>query len=170
MLAIVLALGSSMSFGVSDFLAGSQTRRTSLWTVIIFSQLSGLILLALVTLARGQALPVEVLLPALGAGLLTVVAVAAGYQALAIGVMGIIGPIFSLSCAVPVIFGLASGERPSALQLAGIGIALGGVILASREKSAGGHHQATSRASILLAVLSALAFGFTKIFYAQGAQ
>ena len=40
MLAIVLALAASLSYGASDFLAGSQTRRTSLWTVIIFSQLA----------------------------------------------------------------------------------------------------------------------------------
>ena len=170
MFAIVLALAASLSFGTSDFLAGSQTRRTSLWTVIVFGQLAGLSLMALVVLARGHALPEEVLLPALGAGLLTVVAVAAGYQALAIGVMSIIGPIVSLCAAVPVIVGLASGERPSAAQLVGIGIALGGVILATREKSAGEHHQATSKLSIVLAVLAALAYGFVMVFYAQGAQ
>jgi len=170
MFAVVLALASSLSYAVGDILAGSQTRRTSLWTVIIFSQLAGLSLLALVVLARGHALPEEALLPALGAGLLTVVAIAAGYQALAIGVMSIIGPIFTLGAAVPVIVGLASGERPSAWQLAGIAIALGGVILASREKSAGEHHQATSRASILLAVLCAASYGFVMVLYAHGAQ
>ena len=170
MFALVLALAASLCFGTSDFLAGSQTRRTSLWTVIVFSQLAGLILLALVVLTRGRALPEEVLLPSLGAGLLTVVAVAAGYRALAIGVMSIVGPIVSLCAAVPVIVGLARGERPSALQLAGIAIALGGVLLASREKSAGEHHQTTSKLSVALAALAALAYGFVMVFYAQGAE
>jgi drug/metabolite transporter (DMT)-like permease len=170
MLAVVLALAASLCYGASDFLAGSQTRRTSVWTVIIFSQLASLSLMALVVLARGQAPPREVLLPALGAGLLGGVSVATYYQALAIGVMGIIGPVCSVGTAVPVIVGLASGERPSALQLAGIGMALGGVLLASRKKSAGEHHQATSKLSIALAVLSAMAFGFAMVFYAQGAQ
>jgi drug/metabolite transporter (DMT)-like permease len=170
MFAVVLALAASLCYGASDFLAGSQTRRTSIWTVIIFSQLASLSLMALVVLARGRALPEEVLLPALGAGLLGGVSVVTYYQALAIGVMGIIGPVCSVGTAVPVIVGLASGERPSALQLAGIGMALGGVLLASRKKSAGEHHQTTSKLSIALAVLSAVAFGFAMVFYARGAQ
>lgn len=170
MLAVALALAASLCYGASDFLAGSGTRRTSLWTVIVFSQLTGLGLLASVVLARDQALPSEVLLPSAGAGLLTVVAVLAGYRALAIGVMSIVAPIVSLCAAVPVIVGLARGERPSAPQLAGIAIALGGVLLASREKSAGEHHQATSRLSVALAALAALSYGFVMIFYAQGAE
>jgi drug/metabolite transporter (DMT)-like permease len=170
MLAIVLALAASLSYGASDFLAGSQTRRTSLWTVLIVSQVAAVSLMALVVLARGHALPEEVLLPALGAGVLAAVSLAAGYQALAIGVMSIIGPILSLAVVVPLVVGLASGERPSALQLAGMGLALGGAILASRQKSAGERHQATSRASILLAVLCAVAYGFVMVFMAQGAD
>lgn len=170
MFAVILALAASLSYGACDFLAGSQARRTSLWTVLIFSQLAGLSLLALVVLARGHALPVEVLLPALGAGVFTAAASAAGFQALAVGVMSIVSPIVGLYAAVPVVVGLARGERPSALQLAGIGIALAGVILASRHKSAGEHHQATSRASIWLAVLAALAYGFMAVLFAQGAQ
>ncbi|HET6495826.1 MAG TPA: DMT family transporter [Thermoleophilia bacterium] len=170
MFAVVLALAASLCYGGSDFLAGSQTRRTSIWTVIIFSQLTSLSLMALAVLARGQAPPREVLPLALGAGLLSAVSVATYYQALAIGVMGIIGPVCSVGTAVPVMVGLASGERPSTLQLAGIGMALGGVLLASRTKSAGEHHQATSQLSIALAVLSAMAFGFAMVFYARGAQ
>lgn len=170
MVAVVLALSASLSYGACDFLGGSQTRRTSLWTVIVFSQLVGMGLMALLVLARGHALPEEVVLPALGAGLLLVVVVVAGYQALATGVMSIIEPLLSLCAAVPLVVGLASGERPTAPQLAGIGIALGGVILAARKQSAGEHHQATSRASIWLAVLSAVAFGFVMVLFAKGAK
>jgi len=170
MLAVVLALAASLSYGAGDFLGGSQTRRTSLWTVLVVSQPTGLVLMALIVLLRGEPLPQDVLLPALAAGLLMVVTLAAYYQALAIGVMSIIGPIFSLSVAVPVIVGLVRGERPSAVQLAGIAIALGGIFLASREKSAGEQHRATSRASIGLALLSGTAYGFVMVFYAQGAE
>ncbi len=170
MLAIVLALTASLSYGAGDVLAGSQARRTSLWLVLVLSQFSGLAVLAVVVLARGRPLPVDVLLPALMAGLLSVVFIASYYGALAIGVMGIVSPIASLSVAVPVIVGLASGERPSALQLAGMAIALGGVLLAVYRKSAGKHHQATSLASIWLAVLTAVAYGFAMVFYARGAE
>jgi drug/metabolite transporter (DMT)-like permease len=170
MLAIVLALAAGASWGGGCFLSGSQTRRTSLWTVIVFSQLAGLCLMAVIVLARGQALPGEVVLPALAAGVLSVVSVAASYQALAIGVMCIIGPIISLSVAVPVVVGLAAGERPFVVQLAGIAVALCGVILASRQRSAGKCHQATSRASVGLAVLTAVVWGFVMVLYAKGGE
>jgi len=170
MLAIALALAASLSIGTGDFLAGSQARRTSLWTVIVFSQLAGLTWTALVVIGRSHALPTDILLPALGAGLTAVAGIAMGYQALAIGVMSIIGPLISLSTAVPVIVGLARGERPSVLQLAGIVIALGGVVLAAREKSAGARHQATSKLSIVLALLTAVIVGFNMVFYAQAAM
>jgi drug/metabolite transporter (DMT)-like permease len=170
MLAIVLALAAGAAWGGSCFLSGSQTRRTSLWTVLVVSQLAGLGLMAGVVLARGRALPGEVVLTALAAGVLSVVSIAASYQALAIGVMCIVGPIISLSVAVPVVVGLLAGERPSALQLAGIAVALGGVVLASREKSAGMHHQATSRASVGFAVLTAVVWGVVMVLYARGGE
>jgi drug/metabolite transporter (DMT)-like permease len=170
MLAIILALAAGASWGGSCFLSGIQTRRTSLWTVLVVSQLAGLGLMAVIVLARGRALPDEVVLPALAAGVLSVVSIAASYQALAIGVMCIIGPIISLSVAVPVVVGLAAGERPSALQLAGIVIALSGVVLASRAKSAGTCHQATSRASVWFAVLTAVVWGVVMVLYAKGGE
>jgi drug/metabolite transporter (DMT)-like permease len=170
MLAVVLALAASASIGTGDFLAGSQARRTSLWTVIIFSQLAGFAWTAVVVLARGRGLPAEVVLPAVGAGLTAVAGIAMGYGALAIGVMSIIGPIISISAAVPLIVGLARGERPSYWQLAGMAIALLGVVLAAREKSAGRHHEATSKLSVVLALLTAAVVGINLLFYAQGAQ
>ncbi len=170
MLAIALALGAAVSWGGSCFLSGVQTRRTSLWTVIVLSQLAGVGLMAVIVLARGRTLPDEVLLPALAAGVLSVVSIAASYQALAIGVMGIIGPILSLSVAVPVVVGLAAGERPSAWQLGGIVVALSGVVLASRKGSAGSRHQATSRASVGLAAVTAVVWGVVMVLYAKGGE
>ena len=170
MLAIVLALVAGACWGGSCFFSGTQTRRTSLWTVVVFSQLGGLGLMAVVVLARGRALPAEVVPPALAAGLLSVVSATASYQALAIGVMSIIGPIISLSVAVPVVVGLAAGERPSVLQLVGIVTAVCGVVLASREKSAGSTHQPTSRASVGYAVLTAVIWGVVMVLYAKGGE
>ena len=69
--------------------------------------------------------------------------------------MSIVGPIISLGTAAPVVVGLSRGERPSALQLVGIVIALGGVSLAAREKTAGRYHQTSSRLSVLLALVAA---------------
>jgi drug/metabolite transporter (DMT)-like permease len=170
MLAVVLALAASLCIGTADFLGGSQVRRTSLWTVILIGPLGGVVIMAVVVIVRGHALPPAVVLPGLGAGVLLALTLASLYQAMAIGVMSIIVPIVSLSAIVPVIVGLARGERPTALQLAGVVIALGGTVLAARQKSAGKHHQSTSRASVLLAVLSASTAGFVLVLYAKGAE
>ena len=56
--------------------------------------------------------------------------------------------------------GLASGERPAAIQLVGIALAMAGVVLAGRE--AGEPDAAarrTARASVALALLAAIGFG-----------
>ena len=170
MLAVVLALCASLSVGTGDFLAGSQARRTSLWAVIVVSQLTGFIWTGALVAARGHGLPTEELWAALGAGITAAAGIALGYRALSIGIMGIVGPIISLSVAVPLAVGLARGERPSAYQLGGIVIALAGVILAARQKSAGRSHQATSRLSIVLALSTAAIVGVNMLFYASAAQ
>jgi drug/metabolite transporter (DMT)-like permease len=56
---------------------------------------------------------------------------------------------------VPVIFGIATGDRPSLWQWLGIGAALGGVFLASRDPGHGGR----VAAGVGLALLAAIGFG-----------
>ena len=80
------------------------------------------------------------------------------YRGMADGAMSVVAPIAGASAIVPVLFGLATGDRPSSLQLAGIAVALVGVALASRE-----HQQRPARnvaAGVWLALLAAFAFGF----------
>jgi drug/metabolite transporter (DMT)-like permease len=170
MLAVVLALCASLSIGTGDFLAGSQARRTSLWAVIVVSQITGVVWTAAVVAGRGRGLPLEELWAAVGAGVTAAAGIALGYRALSIGIMGIVGPIISLSVAVPLAVGLARGERPSAYQLGGIAIALAGVILAARQKSAGTRHHATSRLSVVLALAAAATVGVNMLCYASAAR
>jgi drug/metabolite transporter (DMT)-like permease len=170
MLAVVLALCASLSVGTGDFLAGSQARRTSLWAVIVVSQITGLVWTGALVAARGHGLPMGELWAATGAGVTAAAGIALGYKALTIGIMGIVGPIISLSVAVPLAVGLARGERPSAYQLGGIVIALAGVVLAARQKSAGRRHQAASRLSVVLALATAAIVGVNMLFYASAAK
>ncbi len=159
MFAIAVALSSSVCWGVSDFVGGMQARRLSLLNLIVLSQGIGLTCLIVVVAARGSAPPHLVrLLPAVAAGIGGVAALAAFYRALAIGTMSIVAPISATGVAVPVIVGIASGDRPAALQVAGILAAILGVVLASREESADSERRIV-RASIGLALLAALGFG-----------
>jgi drug/metabolite transporter (DMT)-like permease len=153
--AVILALSSSLSWGVSDFFGGLQTRRRPLMTVMVFSLGAGFVALLLALLIRGQAPPGGsgwIAWAALGS-LCGISGLAAFYRGLAIGAMGVVAPISSAAAVVPLIVGLALGERPHPVQAVGIALAIGGVVMASREE--GG----ASAAGAGLAIVAALGFG-----------
>ena len=161
MLAALLALASSVSWGLSDFLGGLQSRRLHLLAVMLLSQGLALALIVAAVLA-GAPTEHDAAATAWAAtvGVLGLLALAAFYRALAIGTMSIVAPISATGVAIPVLVGLASGERPAALQGAGIVLACVGVVLASREpRSADAAVRRTNRAAIGLALLAAIGFG-----------
>jgi len=91
-------------------------------------------------------------------------ALAAFYRGLAIGTMSVVAPISATAAAVPVLVGLAEGERPGTLQVTGMVVALAGVILASRESEPAedaepGAGRPASRAAVGLALVAAVGFG-----------
>lgn len=128
-----LAMSASVAWGCADFLAGLKSRKLALLTVLAVSQVAGLVLILPVALAIGEPLPGEryVLLAVL-AGAFNAAALAAFYRGLSIGAMGIVAPIVATDAVIPVVFGIAGGERPATLQGIGIVIALVGVVAASR--------------------------------------
>lgn len=171
MLAVLLSLLAGLSIGTGDFLAGTQARRTSLWAVIVISQCVGFAMTLAIVLFRGAPFPPAAgLVPALLAGITAVIGIATSYGALSISVMSIVGPIQATGVAIPVLWGLAQGERPSWLQAAGIAVAFVGVVFAAREKSAGEHHEAPSRKAIVISLAAALAIGLNYVCYAYAAK
>jgi drug/metabolite transporter (DMT)-like permease len=161
MLAAVLALASSLSWGLSDFLGGLQSRRHHVLAVMLLSQGLALVLIVVAVLAGA---PTEhdaaSTAWAAGVGGLGLLGLLAFYRALAIGTMSIVAPISATGVAIPVLVGLASGERPGALQVAGIALACAGVVLAAREPPSGDEAaRRAGRASIGLALIAAVGFG-----------
>ena len=71
-------------------------------------------------------------------GVASVVAISCFYKALAIGTMSIVAPISATNALIPFAVGIAAGERPTALQLAGVVLAAAGVILVAVEPARGG--------------------------------
>jgi drug/metabolite transporter (DMT)-like permease len=138
MLGIALALGASICWGSGDFLGGLSTRRASLWAVIIGSQAVGLAGAALVTLGTGHGWPgLHAVWPVMLGGFASVVAISLFYKALAIGTMSIVAPISAMNAMIPFAAGIATGERPTSLQLAGVALAAAGVILVAIEPARG---------------------------------
>src|SRR5829696_345108 len=161
MLAAALALASSISWGLSDFLGGFQSRRHALLAVLVLSQGLALAIL-LVALAAGA--PTEhdtaATLWAAGVGALGLFGLAAFYWALSIGTMSVVAPISATGVAIPVLVGLLSGERPAPIQVAGMALACGGVVLAARQApSADDAARDAGRTAIGLALLAAIGFG-----------
>jgi drug/metabolite transporter (DMT)-like permease len=71
--------------------------------------------------------------------------------------MGIVAPISATSPIVPLAVDVARGDAPTALQWAGIALALVGVVIVSREPARGAGMRLAAGAG--LAILAALGFG-----------
>jgi drug/metabolite transporter (DMT)-like permease len=161
MATVLLAFASSLSWGVADFVGGLKSRTLPLLNVLVASQVTGLTLIASFVAIRGEAAPGgDFAVFAALSGVAGVVGLAAFYRALAVGNMGVVAPISSCAAIVPVVVGIATGDRPGTLQASGLALALIGVVLASREEVTGeeGGPRGTARGTGL-ALVSALGFG-----------
>ncbi|MEV4077669.1 DMT family transporter [Nonomuraea fuscirosea] len=154
---VILATACAIVYGTADFFGGLATRRAQVLSVVTLSQLAGLaLILGLLPLLPGVYSD-----PALAWGLAAGLSGAAGlvlfYRALATGVMSVVAPTTAVtSAALPVVFGLAAGERPRAWALVGVALALGSVLLVSQDKSGGGRGPL---ASVLVALAAGAGFG-----------
>ncbi len=79
----------------------------------------------------------RILVAGVVAGLASMVAVSTLYKALAIGSMSIVSPISAAYPVVPVAWGLLQGERPADLQYVGMALVVGGVVVASLVRETG---------------------------------
>jgi drug/metabolite transporter (DMT)-like permease len=176
MVAIALALGSSLLWGLSDYLGGVRSRRFPVAVVLAAMYLSSLVAMALFVAARGDGPPpTDSILAGLCAGVFGIAALTCFYRALAIGTMSIVAPVASTGVALPVLVGLATGDQPGAARSLGLAAAVVGVVLASRETPSDarvmdvGRRTAADdavaaarrlqRRSVVLAIVAGLGFG-----------
>ena len=159
MIGVALALAASLSWGIADFGGGIGTRRVQVVWVLVVSQVAGLALVGALALVTQPHPPSgrELAWGAFG-GVMGAVGLGSFYRALAVGTMGIVGPISATGAIVPLAYGLARGERPSALQALGIVVAVAGVVAASLEPLPEGTGRKLAT-GVPLALLAALGFG-----------
>jgi drug/metabolite transporter (DMT)-like permease len=166
-LILALALAAAISYGAADFLGGFASRKASPALVVFASQVVGLALL----FAALAFVPGRLYLPdmwwGVGAGLSGALAIGALYAALARGRMGVVSPITAaVGAALPVCFGLATGERPHLAALAGIAFAFAAVFLVSISPDTG---RFSPRApGVGLALVSGAGIGALYIFLSRG--
>ena len=163
----LLALAASVLWGTSDFGGGLISRRLDASAAVLISQALAfaglLILLPFVHLAGGG-----YLLIGGSAGVVATLSLAAFYRAMATAPMSLVAPITAAGSAIPVLVGVARGEDLGLIQIAGIVVALTGVVLASGPEFRSG--VAVRRQAVWLAIGAAVGFGvaYTLLALAAG--
>lgn len=169
----LLALLASSVWGFTDFVGGTLSRRLHPLAVAGVGQVLVLPVVALVVVLFGaEHNPSGWLVWALVAGVLQPVALALFFEALATGKMGVVAPIGATGVAVPVVIGLVQGERPAALQLAGIALCVAGVVMASGPelRSVRDHDAPGGGRALGLALVAAAGFGVVLYSVARGSH
>jgi drug/metabolite transporter (DMT)-like permease len=134
MLVVALALLAALAYGLADFVGGAASKRTSPWAVVLVAQVAGAVAVLLLALAVDGAPRSADMGWAVVGGACNGVGTMFLYRGLANGRMGVVAPVSGVgAAALPVVVGLIAGERPSTLVWVGIGAALPGIWLVSRE-------------------------------------
>jgi drug/metabolite transporter (DMT)-like permease len=170
MLGAALAMAASLLWGTSDFLGGTQSRRTTVWAVALVSQVTaaavaGVVLAVVTPRAPSTA---ELAAPVV-AGVAITLSALGEYKAMTLAPLSVVAPIFAGAAVVPVVWGLARGERPGAVAFLGMALAILGIVLITRlERKAPESARRASGAGVLLAMFAALMIGVVLIAYDYG--
>jgi drug/metabolite transporter (DMT)-like permease len=161
---LVLALTAALAYGASDFVGGTGSRQHSPWGLVTVGQVTG----AALMIACGLFAPADPQPADFAWALLAGAGSATGsiflYRGLSRGRMGTVAPVSAVGAAVlPVLVGVALGERPTWLTWLGVLVALPGIWLVSRGSTA----SATGARGALLDGAAAGA-GFGVLFIALG--
>ncbi|WP_232660519.1 DMT family transporter [Pseudonocardia sp. TRM90224] len=155
-MAVLIALPASIGYGIADFAGGLAARRAPVLVVTAGAQAAGLLaLLPLVGLVSGTPSGAAFLLGALG-GIAGATGLLLYLRGLSIGPMGVIAPLSSVvGAGLPLVVGLAGGERPGVFALLAVCIALVAILLAT----AGSAKGSGARLGSLYGLAAGLGFG-----------
>jgi drug/metabolite transporter (DMT)-like permease len=119
---------------VSDFVGGVASRRVAALRVVLVSYPVAMVLLTLLAFGFGGHVSSGAIVWGALCGISQAFGVWWFYAALGSGPISVVSPLTAILVAgVPVVAGVALGERPSAVAYAGIAVALLAVVLVSRE-------------------------------------
>lgn len=163
-MAIALSLLSALAYGISDFLGGIFAKRSSAWQVAVVGQTSsGVISLLAAIVIAGSPTGTDLVYGAL-AGLGGGFGVAFLYRGLSTARMGVVAPLSAIGTAlIPVIVGLATGDRPSQMALLGVVCAFPAIALISRVVDDNPAH----RGGVIDGILAGIGFGLLFTFLGQ---
>ncbi len=167
-MAYLFALASAGIWGVADFFGGVATRRGSVIPVILLSRITGVVLLAVVVMIFRADPRLSDLAWGAGAGLVGATGLALLYRALAVGAMATVSPVTAvIAASIPVIAGLALGERPSRQAALGVALALIAIALISFESKESDSRGGPRGRALGIAALAGLAIGAFFVFLSR---
>ncbi|GMU77298.1 MAG: hypothetical protein AMXMBFR46_00990 [Acidimicrobiia bacterium] len=163
---VLLGVLVAAAFGSGDFLGGRASRVAPTVGVLFVAQSTALLGAAIAALVVGaDATPRDLAYGAL-AGALNASGLGLLYQGLATGRMGVVAPVTAVIAAVvPIAWGFATGERPSAAVFTGVVLAVSAGALVAREPDAA-DRAGTARA-VGLALGAGALFGIAFVGFAE---
>jgi drug/metabolite transporter (DMT)-like permease len=165
-IALLLALGSSLAYGCADFLGGLGARKAHVLRTVMVAAPSSLAVELLLWPVLGASFDPAALGWGAASGVASAAAFALLYRTLAIGPMNVLSPVTALvSAALPVAVGLLQGEHLGVAGLLGLPLALVAVVLVSAGHGAGSARP--SRTALLLAFGAGAAIALQLIFLHQ---
>jgi drug/metabolite transporter (DMT)-like permease len=166
-LSLLLALGAASCWGAADFFGGLATRTAKAIGTTLVSQLVGMLgLLIVCALGFGGSFVGGDIPWGVGAGLASVCGLGLFYEAMGRGSFGVVASVTSVvSGSVPIVYGLASGERPGPIVLAGVVIAVGAIWLIAGDSLTA--DDVSARVPLFLAFGAGLGFGCYFVLLAQ---
>jgi drug/metabolite transporter (DMT)-like permease len=164
---VALGLLAAVLYGTGDFLGGLTSRRANAVTVLLHSYPVGAVLMALLLPAFPGTLTGRAALFGVLGGAAGLVGVVVMYHLMTLAPMNVISPVTAVLAAfVPVVAGVALGERPRILAWIGVAAGLVAVVLVSRTDENHPHGRIPVSV-LLLATVSGLGFGLYFVFLAR---
>ena len=168
-MAIVLALFSALAYGLSDFVGGFLSRRTTAWAVAVVAQLSATACTVLIaSFVEGSPTSHDFAWSVL-AGVASGIGAGFLYRGFSSGRMSVVAPVSAVGAAlVPVLAGTLGGERLSQVVWLGIVLALPGIWLvssttddlaASDDPAGASRKRASTAEGLVDGILAGLGFG-----------
>lgn len=151
MIALLLALGSSLAYGCADFLGGLGARKAHVLRTVMIAAPASLTVELLLWPVLGASFSPATLAWGAASGVASAAAFALLYRTLAIGPMNVLSPLTALvSAMLPVGVGMLQGEDLGPAGLIGLPLALAAVVLVSAGGGTGSVRP--SRTALLLAL------------------
>ena len=166
-MAIVLALLTSVFYGLADFTSGNLTKRVSAFAVAGGASIVAAVIYLILGLRSDLMVFDKVdIVAGIVSGTLFFIGNILYLKALSQGSMGVIGAVATLLVLVPLIWDIRHGNMPDAIAIVGVIVTLSGIILLGVPEMKG----KSSLGPVFLAVIAALFFGISQVSVNLGSQ